>query len=473
MAISNETKVGLLVVAALGGLAWLSVKSGSFGVHLATPTRDFESSFGDVNGLTAGSAVKMAGVPVGEIKGIKLLPNGTAVVSYEVKKDVPLPADVSAEIDSNGLIGEKFLSLVPGPAGKMGQGGLLAEGVEQIPGVGAVSGVGEMGGNFAKVSSDLEQMTGTLKSVLGNPENAQKLQNIIDGLSALSSNLQGNSGQIIENAREATESLKVILARLQDPRSPLGSLIMGNGTSGTLGGLGDLQAAMANFNQVMAKVNSGQGTLGKLVNDPQTAEKINSALDSLSNITKKVDQFKTDLDFQAYSLAAEDAGKGQFALTLQPNPDRYYLVGVTADGLASNSSDLDRASQRSQFGKDFGRNVKYTAQFGHIWHGIILGQDLGFRIGLKDSTGGIGFDTRMPGFDRLRLSADLYDWGGTHTPGTKNPHVDLKAMYPIYDGFYGLAGYDNLLSAKYGSPIVGLGYHWEDEDLKYLLGRAL
>jgi phospholipid/cholesterol/gamma-HCH transport system substrate-binding protein len=472
MAISNETKVGILVVAALGGLAWLSVKSGSFGTSLATPMRDFTTSFNDVGGISKGSQVKMSGVPVGDVEDIQLQPTGTAIVKLRVKKDLQLPADVTAQIDSNGLIGDKFVSLVPGAQGRLGQSGPLPGNVTQIPGATAGAG-GNPADKFGKVADDLQGMTENLRTVLGNPENAAKLQQIIDGMSTLSANLQGNSAEIIGNVKEASESLKQILDKVQDPHTPIGQLLASTGTSGTGNVLGDMQSTMKNLDEIAQKINSGQGTIGKLVNDPETANKLNGALDSLANITGKIDQFKTDVDFQAYSLMAEDAGKGQFGVTLQPTATRYYLLGLTADGLASNASDLDRQYDRQVYGKDFGKNLKFTAMFGHIWQGGFFGQDLGFRVGLKDSTGGIGFDTRMPGLEKLKIAADLYDWGGTHTPGTKNPHIDIKGMYPIVDGFYGIAGYDNILSSKYGSPLVGLGYHFEDEDLKYLMGKAL
>src|SRR4051812_12700480 len=134
MAMSNETKVGLLVVVALGALAFLSVKSGSFGIgHATTPMRTLTSTFTNVEGIKDGSRVKVAGVDVGDVKAVELQPNGTAVLTMEVEKAVALPADVTAEITTSGLIGERFVSLVPGPNGAQGEGGMLTADKATIP----------------------------------------------------------------------------------------------------------------------------------------------------------------------------------------------------------------------------------------------------------------------------------------------------------------------------------------------------
>jgi phospholipid/cholesterol/gamma-HCH transport system substrate-binding protein len=193
---SAELKVGLLVVLALGALAWLSVKSGSFGLGAGNaPMRELTSIFNDVKGITEGSKVKMAGVEVGKVDAVQLQSNGTAVLKFGVRRNVALPADVTAQIATNGLIGERFVALVPGPAGALGQGGALAESVGGIPSAGTAD-AQAIGTDFAKVADDLSAMTTTLRQVLGTPDNAAKLQQIIDGMSAFAGTMVGASASI-------------------------------------------------------------------------------------------------------------------------------------------------------------------------------------------------------------------------------------------------------------------------------------
>lgn len=475
---SNETKVGLLVVVALLALGWLSVQSGSFGFGVgSSPMRQLSSVFTDVEGVKPGSPVKMAGVDVGEVTGVDLQPNGNAILRFKVKQSVALPADVSAQITTSGLIGERYVALVPGPSGALGEGGLLPLSVASIPAT-TTADPSKMGDNFAKVSADLQSMTSTLKQVLGNPENAQKLQQIIDGLSAFSQNVGGDSGKLMHDMSTVAANFAEISQNLKDGKGTLGQLLNPN-VSGTQAGMGnalaDMNGALKDLREVMAKINSGQGTLGKLVNDPETAEKLNNALDTFSDVSQRVDQLRTEVAFEGSTMIGEDAGRGMATLTLQPRPTRFYVIGGTADGFASKSEGNDPTNP--YFGKDFGGPAKFTAQFGHVFQNAMLGNDVAVRVGLKDSTGGVGVDTygKVPFTNKaIKYSVDAYDFDGSNTPGSDNPHVDLTARADLIGNvIYGVAGYNNLLNSDYGSPMVGVGMKFQDDDLKYILGKAL
>lgn len=482
---SAELKVGLLVVVALGALAWLSVKSGSFGLgNSGAPMRELTSIFNDVNGITEGSKVKMAGVEIGKVDAVQLQSNGTAVLKFSVRRNVALPADVTAQIATNGLIGERFVALVPGPAGALGQGGALAESVGVIPS-GGTADAQAIGTDFAKVANDLSAMTTTLRQVLGTPENAAKLQQIIDGLASFSGNI-GDSGQLMTNLERTAANFAKISDDLAQGKGTLGQLLAGGGQgggqgganlAGAMGSLNDIGLAAKEIRDVMAKINDGQGTLGKLVNDPQTAEKLNSALDSFGELSQRVEQIRTELAFEGTTYSNEEAGGGEFQLTLAPRPTRFYQLGVTSDGLASQAGNVNDRSN-PYFGRDFGKETKYTAQFGQVFQNVAgTKQDVALRVGLKNNTGGVGVDTytQLPVLgNAVKLSADVYDIGGTNTPGSDSPRVDLTARTDLIGKtVYGVVGYDNMLNQEYGSPKVGIGMRLQDDDLKYLVGRAL
>jgi phospholipid/cholesterol/gamma-HCH transport system substrate-binding protein len=478
---TNELKVGLLVILALGAFGWLATKSGSFGFgQNGTPMRDLSAIFTDVNGINTGSKVKMAGVEVGSVEAVQLQSNGTAVLKLAVRRNVALPADVSVQISTNGLIGERFVALVPGPAGALGQGGSLPENQTMIPASGTAD-VQAIGTDFAQVANDLKEMTSTLRGVLGTPDNAAKLQQIIDGLASFSGNI-GGSSDLMKNLEVTAANFAKISNDVAQGKGTLGQLINGGGgqgdqLAGAMGSLNDIGLAAKEIRDVMAKINQGQGTLGKLVNDPQTAEKLNSALDSFGELSQRVEQIRTEIAFEGNAYTNEDAGGGEFQLTLAPRPTRFYQLGVSADGFAGQASNVNDRSN-PYFARDFGKETKYTAQFGQVFENALgTDQDVAVRVGLKNSTGGVGVDTftQLPILgNKTKLSADVYDIGATNTPGGDSPRVDLTARTDLIGKtVYGVVGYDNLLNQEYGSPKVGVGMRLQDDDLKYLLGRAL
>lgn len=78
------------------------------------------AEFDRVDGLNQGADVKIGGVKVGSVSDLRIDPRSfQAVVTLRVRADLSLPADSSAEITSEGLLGGKYVSIVPGGADRM------------------------------------------------------------------------------------------------------------------------------------------------------------------------------------------------------------------------------------------------------------------------------------------------------------------------------------------------------------------
>ena len=76
--------------------------------------------FDRIDGLAAGSDVRLAGVKVGTVSATAIDPKTyQAIVRFTVAPDMRLPVDSSAQVTSDGLLGGKFLALVPGGDDKM------------------------------------------------------------------------------------------------------------------------------------------------------------------------------------------------------------------------------------------------------------------------------------------------------------------------------------------------------------------
>lgn len=73
------------------------------------------AKFENVDGVEPGSSIMIGGVKVGVVLD-KQLDKDTyfAIIKMAVNKDIQIPTDSSAKISSSGLLGEKFISIVPG-----------------------------------------------------------------------------------------------------------------------------------------------------------------------------------------------------------------------------------------------------------------------------------------------------------------------------------------------------------------------
>ena len=112
-----ETILGgvVLVVAAL----FLAFAYSSTGIQAVSGYELF-AKFDRIDGLKDGGDVRMSGIKVGTVLGQEIDPQTyLAVVRLSVDPSIKLPLDSAAEIVSDGLLGGKYMSLVPGAEEKM------------------------------------------------------------------------------------------------------------------------------------------------------------------------------------------------------------------------------------------------------------------------------------------------------------------------------------------------------------------
>lgn len=110
-----ELVVGVFVLIGIVCLGYLSIKLGKLEL-IGGDVYEVVAQFNTASGLKSGSAIEIAGVEVGRVRGISLKDDRAAVV-LAVKNSVKLYTDTIASIKTRGIIGEKFLALSPGGGG--------------------------------------------------------------------------------------------------------------------------------------------------------------------------------------------------------------------------------------------------------------------------------------------------------------------------------------------------------------------
>lgn len=110
-----ELVVGVFVLVGIICLGYLSIKLGKLEL-VGGNVYEVVAQFNSASGLKPGSAVEIAGVEVGRVRGI-VLNDDRAAVTLAVHDHVKLYSDTIASIKTRGIIGEKFLALSPGGGG--------------------------------------------------------------------------------------------------------------------------------------------------------------------------------------------------------------------------------------------------------------------------------------------------------------------------------------------------------------------
>jgi len=110
-----ELLIGLGLLLTIGALIYLSLHRGqiSFGKPKGYT---IQAEFSTAGGLQKGAVVELAGVDIGRVTAVNLTNNYRANVTMQILPTIALQEDTRAAIKSKGLIGERYVDILPGKA---------------------------------------------------------------------------------------------------------------------------------------------------------------------------------------------------------------------------------------------------------------------------------------------------------------------------------------------------------------------
>lgn len=291
---SNEVKIGLTVIGALlvGVLGFRIMRD----VPLFRNSNTFVSTFPKVDGLTTGKNIMLNGVDIGTVKDITLLPNDSVRVSLNVDLGLKIPVDSKAYIRSTDLLGSKAIVIKQGTSNRYLENGDYIQGVydEGMMGVFQEKGL-SIGDKVAELSDKLTKLVSDANHVL--VKNDTNLTTTLANLRETSNNVNKLLKDKNSDIAKSLVHLKNVLGNADTLSSTnkarLDSLIIHlNKSSGQLEILSKkLTETSDQMNILLRKINSGEGTLGKMVNDPSLYNNLDSLSFNLQTIVRHLDKY--------------------------------------------------------------------------------------------------------------------------------------------------------------------------------------
>ncbi len=446
---SPEFKVGFLVVAVSVLIAGMAMKVAE-GPGLFSGKRNYYFRADSAGGLVPNSAVKMAGIKVGVIDKIEL-ENGRARILLAIEKDPKVTNSARVELRGDGILGDKHVELVPGKD----EDPDLPPGSELVLG-GGKGGMDDLMGNANQVVKSIQELVDAFNKAFKAGDDTTTVGRIVGNIEKITADLKQVSGENKEGIREIVERIRSIAKNID-------SYV--NEES-----LGHLDHALKNIDDVTTKINKGEGTLGRLINDEETIEQINTAVENINNFLGGAQKMETSVDFHS-EFMTNDENKSYLGLRIQPGLDRYYEVAAVSDTLGVTSEEVDTTGPVGSRGtttfqkKTYKNNFKLTAIFAkNFWDFTVKG-------GLIENYGGGGIDYYVLGNRDLRLSVEAFDF--------KELNIRAFVKYNFFKGFYVMGGGDNLLGkgtnpvgeSRRAAAFIGAGIFVTNDDLKTLSSK--
>ncbi|MFE3847783.1 MlaD family protein [Flavobacterium sp. LB3P45] len=206
--------------------------------NLFGSTFNLKSNFKSVSGLEIGNNVRFAGINIGTVSDIQLKTDSSVVVVFLIKDEVRkfIKTDATASIGSDGLMGDKVLTISPGIASNK-----IVEDNDVIA---------------SKIPIDMEDVMGSVKKSVDNAgiitaQLAQFTYNMNNGNGTLSK---------LMTDKEMANSIKKSLSNLENSSN--------------------------DFSSFTTKMNNGNGALSKLVTDKKMGKMIDSTMKNIQETTK-------------------------------------------------------------------------------------------------------------------------------------------------------------------------------------------
>jgi phospholipid/cholesterol/gamma-HCH transport system substrate-binding protein len=478
----NTIKVGFFMTVALIVLGYLILKAED--IQLFTPKGErIEAEFANVAGLDDKSTVRMAGVRVGRVDGIRL-DNNLAVVTLLMEQDLVLTLGTRASIANLGMLGDKYVELLPGPPGAR----ILGEG-DRIPGQAPAS-LDEVLGSLGDLGKDLQKVTGQLTGTDGPEGPIGRLVANLEATSVqLREILEGNRWSIdttmanfaTASATLATELPKVS-AQLEGLLAEVRSVV-GENRDRLHGSLENIETLTANLqkgvdslNIVTERLANGEGTIGKLLTSDEahdslvaTMESVRGGVDNLSDTLGRVQKLELELAMEGYVLNGTDENLASFNLGLGTSSGHHYRFAVVDGPTPVEKRQVETITVTDSDGNQTTETIETLEVKDELTFSALLGVPLAgdFRAwtGLIETT--FGVEVEYTPHPRWIFSFEAFDFDRSDD---LEPHLRFTTGWRVTDKFYVLGGYDDFLTDDLGSVFLGGGIRWSDDDLKYLMG---
>lgn len=280
---SLELKVGFTVFIAIlafsFGMMWLE------GFKLRGERYEVHAVFPMVGGVNSGDAVNVNGVERGEVTRVNLR-DSDVIVSMSIDIDTKIPEDSKVVLQTQGIMGERIVTIIVGRSEVFMEPGSMIEGVYD-------PGISEALSSMGKVMEDLHWLTSDIREiaqVLRGEEIAETLRNLATAseqitimIRDLSPDLKSGAASFSSSAARADSMMArneakfdSIVVNLDDAAKMMPALAES---------LGDLTVALK---EVTDKLNSTDNTMGTLLNDKELLHKLEAAITGLDELVTDI-----------------------------------------------------------------------------------------------------------------------------------------------------------------------------------------
>lgn len=290
----NEVKIGvtvlLAIIVAVVGFRFMR------DVPIFRQTLEVSAVFERGDGINRGSLVNLKGVKVGSVSRIQLTQDNQVRITMQLNEDLKLPENSVANLTSLGIVEGKSIVIEMGDSeNNVEYGGEIEgnyiEGVAEVLGSKGEQLAGDVSESLSELNSFLRQLNSTLDDDTRMTVD-QTLRNADSAMKTISETLTQNQQEIDSAISAASKTMMQLDTLSTNNRPRVDSLMVS--LEENINELSkvrvQLEEASTSLNEILDKINRGEGTVGKLVNDPSLYENMDQLSKELNELVKGINE---------------------------------------------------------------------------------------------------------------------------------------------------------------------------------------
>jgi phospholipid/cholesterol/gamma-HCH transport system substrate-binding protein len=300
--IRKETKIGIVVVVSIV-LLYIGVNFLK-GIHVFNKPVIYYGMYERVNGLQASNPVVVKGYKIGQVRSVELIDGGRGglLVTMTINEDVSIPIDSRASLKSSDLLGSMQIDIKLGRSAEMAQSG------DTLTPVVEGDLVDEVNAQLRPIKMKAESLISSVDSVIRvievilNPESQQNLIESFNGINNAIASLERTAFRIDDLVKDEKERVSSIMRNIDNITKVMSdnsanlTLILENfstisdnlAKADIARTINSANEALSELKTVMDKINSGQGSMGLLINDDKLYKNLANASDNLDLLMEDV-----------------------------------------------------------------------------------------------------------------------------------------------------------------------------------------
>lgn len=228
-------------------------------------------------GLKQGQAVLLAGVNVGYVDDVALDPNGKVVTTMRIINGYKVPRGSTAQVVPNGIFGDMAVAIMPVTPGAAP----YAEG-DTLPSLASAPGMTELTTRADSVGRSIGLITAEMQRELVTAGGIRDLHKALAGTNQLVAQL---SAIAAEQNRQLSATLSGIRTAINPEKVDSTVTNLRTASANMAAMTADLRTTNAKLDSILNKLDSGNGTAAKLLNDPTVYNDVHALLQHLDSLT--------------------------------------------------------------------------------------------------------------------------------------------------------------------------------------------